>query len=257
MGKVIAIANQKGGVGKTTTSVNLSAELTRLGYKTLLIDSDGQCNSTDTCQAIIEDQATLYDLLFEKEDALNCVQKTDITEMIASDPLLNDSEHRFPNDGSRLFLLSENGSILKEKYDFIIIDTPPNLGCMLSNILTFADFVIIPVTCDRYGMMGINELYNTILSAKKYTNPTLKVLGILFIKYHANTILCKEFSEQLPKVLEEFNTQVFNTRIRESEACKKAQSNCKSVVDYEPKSTTARDYVNFTDELISLIKEIE
>lgn len=248
--KVIAIANQKGGVGKTTTSVNLSAELTRQGYKTLLIDADGQCNSTDTCQAIIEDQPTLYDLLFGFEDALECIQKTSITDMIASDPLLNDSEHRFPNDAGRLFLLKNNAEKLREHYDYIIIDTPPNLGCMLGNILTYADFVIIPVTCDRYGMMGINELYNTIHSTQQYTNPKLKVLGVLFIKFRNNTILCREFSEKLPNVLNDFNTQLFDSKIRESESCRKAQSNCMSCFEYDPKSTTAADYSQLVQEII-------
>ena len=251
--KVIAIANQKGGVGKTTTSVNLSAELNKRGYKTLLIDSDGQCNSTDTCQAIVEEQATLYDLLFENENAVNCIQKTHITDMIASDPLLNDSEHRFPNNASRLFLLRDNCQELLDIYNFIIIDTPPNLGCMLSNILTFADYVIIPVTCDRYGMMGINELYNTIIKKKKYTNPNLDVLGILFIKYHYNRVLSKEFSEKLPEVLADFDTSIFETKIRESESCRKAQASCQTVNEYDSNSTTAKDYITFANEVLCLL----
>lgn len=251
MCRVIAVANQKGGVGKTTTAVNVSAILNKNGKRTLLIDTDGQCNSTDTCRAEVNGKATLYDLLFEHEPAENCIQKTEVTDIIASDPLLNDSERKFPSDGSRLFLLKEACESILDTYDYVIIDTPPNLGCMLSNSLTFADEVIIPVTCDRYGMQGIDELYKTISAAKKYTNRNLKVSGILLIKYHANTVLCREISEGLPEVSKMFGTTVFNTKIRESEACKKSQTARMSVVDYAKSSTTAKDYTAFCDELMA------
>lgn len=249
MCRVIAVANQKGGVGKTTTAVNVSAILKKTGKKTLLLDTDGQCNSTDTCRAAVDGQATLYDLLFEKEPIAECIQKTEVADVIASDPLLNDAERKFPNDGSRLFLLREACEGILEEYDYIIIDTPPNLGCMLSNALTFADEVIIPVTCDRYGMQGIDELYNTISAARKYTNPNLKVSGILLIKYHANTILCREISENLPKVSELFHTKVFHTKIRESEACRKSQSARMSLIAYAGAATTTKDYIAFCKEL--------
>lgn len=251
MCKVIAVANQKGGVGKTTTAVSVSAVLNKSGKKTLLIDTDGQCNSTDTCRAEVTGKATLYDLLFEREPAADCIQKTEITDIIASDPLLNDSERKFPSDGSRLFLLKEACEAIMERYDFIIIDTPPNLGCMLSNALTFADEVIIPVTCDRYGMQGIDELHKTITAARKYTNPGLKVAGILLIKYHANTVLCREISDSLPEVSKMFGTKVFDTRIRESEACRKSQTARMSIVDYDLASTTAKDYIAFCEEFLS------
>ena len=249
--KVIAIANQKGGVGKTTTAVNLSAVLSKKGFKVLLIDTDGQCNSTDSCQAKVDGVATLYDLLFEREDSKECIQKvTDHLDIIASDPLLADSESKFPNDGSRNFIMREAIEKLRDSYDYMIIDTPPVLGCMLSNALTFADEVIVPVTCDRYAIQGIDDLIKTISNAKKYTNPLLKVAGILLIKYHANTNLSKEIIDGLPQILESFNTKVFETKIRESESCRKSQAAQMSVIDYAPKSTTSIDYISLCDEII-------
>lgn len=253
MGKVIAVANQKGGIGKTTTAVALATYLHEMGYNTLLIDTDPQQNSTDTYRAEVLETATLYDLLFdnvEGETVKECIQHMKFGDIIPSDKLLVNSDSKFPNDGSRLFLLKERCEAIVPKYDFIILDTPPNLGCMLSNVLTFAQELIIPVTCDRYGMQGMDELFNTVYAAQKYTNRELKVAGILLVKYHANTTLCREISEKLPGIAEMFQTKVFETRIRESEACKKSQSNRKPLCCYAPKATTAIDYYNFCKELI-------
>lgn len=255
MAKVIAITNQKGGIGKTTTAVNLCAALNKQGYKTLLIDADGQCNSTDTCRAQVEGVSTLYDLLFEKGDPIECIQKASFTDIIASDPLLIDADKRFPSDASKSFQLKESCQQVLPLYDYIIIDTPPNLGGMLINALTFADEVIVPVTCDRYGMQGIDELYKTISATKKYANPGLKVAGILFIKYHANTVLSREITDALPNIMNTLGTIVFNTKIRESEACKKSQSARMSVIEFDKYSTTARDYVALGDEYLKRSEE--
>ena len=250
MAKIIAITNQKGGVGKTTTAVNLAAKLTMMGKKVLLIDTDGQCNSTDTCRAQVKHVATLYDLLFEQESVQECIQHTKVADVIAADDLLNDAEHKFPNDGSRNFILKEALEEVKECYDYIFIDTPPNLGCMLTNAMTCADELIIPVTCDRYGMQGIHNLYQTIMAAKKYTNRELQVAGILLIKYKANTILCREISEKLPEVAAMFDTKVFHTKISESEACKQAQSAKMSVFEYAPHCSTSRNYSTLVREMV-------
>lgn len=258
MGKVIAVANQKGGIGKTTTAVALATYLHEMGYKTLLIDTDPQQNATDTYRAKTLETATLYDLLFENvegETIKECIQCMEFGDIIPSDRLLVNTDSKFPNDGSRLFLLKERCELLVPQYDFIIIDTPPNLGCMLSNVLTFADEMVIPVTCDRYGMQGIDELFNTVRAAKKYTNSMLKVAGILLVKYHPNTRLCKEISKKLPDVAEMFQTRVFLTRIRESEACRKSQSQRLPLCKYAPKATTALDYFDFCKELLKSGKE--
>lgn len=249
MGRVIAIANQKGGIGKTTAAVNISYTLSGMGRKTLLIDTDGQCNSTDTCRAEMEGTATLYDLLFEKEAPESCIQHMEGLDIIASDKLLANAEGKYPNDASRMYLLRDACKEIRENYEFVILDTPPSLGCMLSNVLTFADEVIIPVTCDRYGMRGIDDLYATISAIRKYTNRSLKVSGVLLNKYREQTILCREISEQLPDVLKLLDTTVFGTKIRECEDCKKAQTARMSIEAYNPRCTTATDYRKLCEEM--------
>lgn len=247
--RVIAIANQKGGIGKTTTAVNLVTALKDMGYKTLLIDTDGQRNSSDTCKAKIDGEATLYDLLFENEPVENCIQHTELTDIIASDPILKEPDRKFPSDSSRTFVLKEACEPIIDKYDFIIIDTPPALGVVLSNVLTFATEVIIPVTCDRYGMIGIGDLNQTIKAAQKYTNRDLIVSGILLTMYKERTTLAKEITEALPGVVEKFNTKVFETKIRASEACRQSPSAQTSVIRYAPNSTTAKDYMELAKEI--------
>lgn len=251
MGRVIAIANQKGGIGKTSAAVNISFILHKMGKNTLLIDTDGQRNATDTCRAKMEGTATLYDLLFEKEGPKSCIQHMEGLDIIASDKLLANVESRFPNDASRLYTLRSACEVIRESYDFIIIDTPPSLGCMLSNVLTFADEVIIPVTCDRYGMQGIEDLYATIIGIRKYTNQSLRVSGVLLNKYRERTTLCREISEKLPDILKLLDTSVFETKLRECEDCKKAQSARMSIEAYNPRCTTAEDYRKLCEEIIA------
>lgn len=248
--RIIAIANQKGGVGKTTTAVSLATGLQKQGYKTLLIDTDSQCNSTDTYQATISDTATLYDLLFEKEKATDCIQTTAIGNIIPCDPLMREAEQRFPNDSSRGFLFRERCEDLKDLFDFIIIDTPPTMGVVLSNVFTYAKEIIIPVTCDRYGLAGIELLSQTIKSAQKYTNPDLIVKGLVLIKYSERLKLCREIKEGLPAVAELMQTTVFDTVIRESVACRESQSARQSIFNYAASSTTAIDYLSLCKEVL-------
>lgn len=249
MARVIAIANQKGGVGKTTTAVSLATGLKKLGHKTLLIDTDSQCNSTDTYRAKIEDTATLYDVLFGNEKAFDSIQETETGHILPSDPLMREAEQRFPNDNSRSFLLREVCEDLESHFDFIIIDTPPTIGVVLSNVLTYAHELVVPVTCDRYGLAGIDLLTKTITSAKKYTNPNLKITGMLMIKYADRLRICKEISSKLPSVAEMFNTIVFESKIRESVACRESQSFRQSIHEYDPTSTTSLDYMKLCEEI--------
>lgn len=248
--RIIAVTNQKGGVGKTTTAVSLATGLSKKGYKTLLIDTDSQCNSTDTYKAITEETLTLYDLLFAQgEKVVDCIQHTEVGDIIACDPLMQQAEQRFPNDNSRSFILREKCEELKGLYDFIIIDTPPTMGVVLSNVFTYANEIIIPVTCDRYGLAGIELLCQTITSAKRYTNQNLKILGMVLIKYSDRLNICKEISEGLPRVAESLKTKVFETKIRESVSCRESQSARESIFDYAPTSTTAQDYMSMCDEI--------
>ena len=249
MSKIIAFCNQKGGVGKTTTATTMAAALQLRGYKVLLIDGDPQGNATDTYRAAVKETATLYDFLFEGEPANECIQKTNHGLIIAADPLLKEASKHL--DGvSGAYRLRERLSAIRDDFDFILIDTPPTIGELLTNALTASDEVIIPVTADRYGVQGLAQLQETIADIRKYTNKSLTVAGMLMVKYTWRTRLSREIHKQLKEIAEMFGTIVFKSTIRESTKAREAQTMQMSLFEYAPKSTTAVDYEAFVEEYL-------
>lgn len=246
MAKVIAIASQKGGIGKTTTAISLATGLAAKGFKTLLIDNEPQRSATRTYRAQVEDTATLYDLLFENEKATDCVQHTPVGDIIPGDPLLNGADQKFPIDGSRNFLLKEKCAELNELYDFIIIDTPPGLGVILTNALTFADELIIPTSFDDYAIGGIADIAQTCESVKKYTNPNLKVRGIVVTRYEGLK-LDRNIEEIMPTIIESLDTELLKPYIRKSVMLRESQAARQSIFTYAPKCTTALDYMEICE----------
>lgn len=250
--KVLAIANQKGGVGKTTTAVALASGMIKRGVKTLLIDLDNQINATDSYKAQVAGVATLYDLLFENEDIHECIQKCDSGDIIAGDTLLKEAEQKLPNDGSRFFILREKCEELRDsgEYDYIILDCPPTIGALLNSALTFADEVVVPVSCDRYALQGLTLLNDTIRSAKKYTNPNLKIMGLLLTKHSARLNITKEVEDNISDVAAMMNTKVFTTRIRECVSVRMAQAQQTSIWDYDATSNICMDYYDLIEEIL-------
>ena len=217
--------------------------------RVLLIDADPQGNATDTFKAEIDGTATLYDLLFENEPVNECIQKTENGAIIASDPLLREAgKHLNRVDGP--YRLRERLKPVRDDFDFILIDTPPTIGELLTNALTASDEVIIPVTADRYGVQGLAQLYETIADVKKYTNQELKIGGLLMVKYTWRTRLSREIHKELKDVAEQFGTKIYKSTIRESTKTREAQTARVSLFEYAPKSTTAQDYTAFTDEFL-------
>lgn len=251
--QVIVVANQKGGIGKTTTATALSSILSLKGYNTLLIDADMQGNSTDTYRGEFEGKATLYDVLLESDNSRisinDAIQKTEIGHIVAADPLLRKADEILNGDVNGLYKLQDVLSELKG-YDYVIIDTAPSMNTLLYNCLIAADKVIIPITADRYGLQGLAQLNQTILAIRKRQNQRLTIEGLLLVKFNPRTNLSKEVKESLEEIAKQLNTKLFQTQIRESTKAKEAQALRKSLISYSPNSTTALDYIAFVNELM-------
>lgn len=250
MATTYVIANQKGGIGKTTTATTLAGVLSKKG-KTLLIDADPQGNSTSTYQAVIEDQATLYDVMVDSdalpiEDAIQHMENGDI---VASDPLLAKAGKLLDGNVEGLYRLQDALEML-DGYDYIVIDTAPSLDVVLYNCLIAADQVIIPVTADAYAMQGLSKLNDTIKAVQKRQNPRLQIAGLLLVKYAGRSKLEKNVREEITKVADQIGTKLFSTAIRECVKTKEAQMNKKLLIDYAPNCTTMQDYCDFVEELL-------
>lgn len=248
--KIIAVSNQKGGVGKTTTATTLAYGLKLRGKKVLLVDCDPQGNSTDTWRAKnTEGYPTLSDLLFTEEPAEACVQHTEIGDILAGDPVLEDADKHLKGVAG-YFRLKKRLEPLMSSYDHIILDTPPNLGILLQNALIAAEGVIVPVTCGRYSLQGMGRFIETVNDVKAQPNPTLRVLGMLLVKYSRRTVLAREVVSGLPELTAKLGTSVFDTKIRRTEAVEKAQAHRVPLQRFSPDSTATQDYDALIDEFI-------
>lgn len=255
--KVLAITNQKGGIGKTTTATALASILESNGHHTLLIDADPQGNSTDTYRAISKDTATLYDVILDREDPLpimDAIQHTEIGDIIAADPELKTADTSLPNDGDEYFILKDALEKL-EGYEYVVIDTAPADNKLLKNCLIASDIVIIPITADRYAIQGLSELNKTLVKIKKRNNPKLEIAGLLLVKYKGRQKLAQEVKKSLDKIASMMETKVFTTTIRESINAQKAQALRTTLIKYAPECTTAADYKAFAEELLKGIEQ--
>lgn len=246
--KTIAIINQKGGVGKSTTAFTLASGLKNKGYKTLCIDMDAQGNLSYTADAN-DDLLTIYDLLAEDANINQAIQHTKNFDLIASSKALSGADG-FITDIGKEYKLKEILESVKNDYDYIIIDTPPALGILTVNALTACDSVIIPAQADIYSLQGIEQLSKTIQPIKKYCNDKLKIDGILLTRYSPRAILSREVAEIANDLAQNLNTKVFKSTIREAIAVKESQINKQSLFDYAPNSNVTNDYLNFINELL-------
>lgn len=249
MKRVIAVGNQKGGVGKTTTATALAFALKDNGKNVLLIDTDPQCNASDTYNAVIEGESTLYDVLCEGKPITEAIQKTGGGDIVPSDPLLAQAESILVKTGKE-YRLKKAIEPIRGDYDFIIIDTPPALGILSLNALTVADTLLIPLTADRYALQGLSQFWETIQEVREFTNSNLLIEGFVFVKHNNRTLLGKEIMQSMSEIAEQMGSRIFNTTIRESIAAREAQAMQKNIFEYAPQSTTALDYLKLTDELL-------
>lgn len=247
MSKVIAVCNQKGGIGKTTTALALATGLSNDGFKVLMVDMDSQTNATDTFRAGTVGVGTLYDLLAEGDQ--DVIQHMELGDIIAGDPLLKDAD-KILTGPSANYKLRKGLAGIKEQYDYVILDTPPVLGVLLINALTAADSCIIPLTADRYALQGMVDLKKNIDDVKEYTNPALKVEGLLLIKFSGRMNTEKAVLEGLDEYAKLFDSKVFDAKIRATNAVQKAQLAREGLFEYAPDCTAAQDYMALVDEIL-------
>lgn len=248
MGKIIAVTNQKGGVGKTTTSVNLSACLAYEGKKTLLIDCDPQCNSTSGL-AIDGYDLTIYDCLDDPDKALDAVVKTKYSNLyvIPSSPNLSAVEIELAFENKREFFLKDVLDKLSEDYDFIIIDSPPALGMITINILTASNSVLIPIQCEYYALEGLSQLIGTVRSIKKKLNPNIEIEGVLGTMYDGRTNLSIQVLDEVKKY---FPDKVYKTIIPRNVRLSEAPSFGEPIIKYDRTSKGADAYMALAKEVI-------
>lgn len=249
MAKTIVISNQKGGVGKTTTTNALATGLKSRGYKVLAVDLDPQGNLSFSAGADTESSATIYDVLKGELKTIYAIQKTDLVDIIPANILLSSVELEFTG-AEREYLLKNALHPLESQYDYILIDSPPALGILTVNAFTAADYVIVPMLSDIFSLQGITQLFETIDRVKAFCNPSIEVLGILLTKHNPRTRFSKEIKGTVDMISQNLQVPVFDTFIRESVALREAQSLQQSLLDYAPKSNSVQDYQCLLDEIL-------
>ncbi len=249
---VIAIVNQKGGVGKSSTAGALCTGLARRGYKTLLLEFDPQGNDAFSFRADTQDTPLIDDLL-NGSDLSARVQSTDQGDIIGSDASLSSLDvaldRKYGDSTDKLFVLKKAIKPLKRKYDFIIVDTPPSLGLLSANALCCCDEVIIPARPEVYSLQGIGALNRTIQAMKTY-NKDLHVAGILLTFFEGRTGLHKNTKATLQAVSDSLGAKVFSQSIRKCVDVGNAQDERKDIFSYRPKGNAVQDYNLFIDELL-------
>lgn len=251
MGKIIAIANQKGGVGKTTTSVNLAASLGVLEKKVLLIDADPQANATSGLGIDVESvEIGTYQLLEHTNTAIEAAIPTETPnlDIIPAHIDLVAIEIELVDKDQREYMLKKALKDIKDQYDYILIDCAPSLGLLTLNALTAADAVIIPIQCEYFALEGLGKLLNTIKSVQKIHNKNLDIEGLLLTMYDSRLRLSNQVVDEVQK---HFNDMVFSTIIQRNVKLSEAPSYGENIINYDASSKGASNYLSLAKEIIT------
>lgn len=249
MGKIISVANQKGGVGKTTTAVNLSTILAQKGKKILLIDADPQGNASSGLGLDKKIELSTYDILVNDTEFKDVIQETIVKnlKLCPSNMSLAGAEVELVSMMSREHRLKEKLDMIKDEYDYIFIDCPPSLGLITLNAFTTSDSVLIPVQCEYFALEGLGQLLNTINLVKKHLNKEIYIEGALLTMFDARTNLSNQVVKEVKKY---FDDKVYKTVIPRNVRLSEAPSYGMPITQYDARSKGAKSYVKFAREFL-------
>lgn len=250
MGRIIAVANQKGGVGKTTTTINLSSSLAAKGQKVLVIDMDPQGNTTSGFGVDKNElENTVYELILGECSIQECLIRNviDNVSMIPSNVNLAAAEIELIGVEKKEYILKNEVDWIKDQFDFIVIDCPPSLSMLTVNAMTTADAVLVPIQCEYYALEGLSQLIHTVNLVRERLNPTLDIEGILFTMYDARTNLSMQVVENVKSHL---NQRIYNTMIPRNIRLAEAPSYGMPINLYDPRSSGAESYMALAEEVI-------
>ncbi len=250
MSKIVSLTNQKGGVGKTTTSVNLAVSFAVSEVKTLLIDLDPQSNATTGLEQITDEpKGTIYDIIIRGSKTKDIITNTklEFLDMITSTNDLVGAEIELVNLMSREHQLEKALKSIRKKYDYILIDCPPSLGLLTLNALTCSNSVIIPIQCEYYALEGLGQLLNTVRLVQKNLNRKLEIEGVLLTMYDSRLNLSKQVADEVKGF---FKDKIFETVIHRNVRLSEAPSFGKPAILYDANSTGAQNYISLVEEIL-------
>lgn len=251
--KTIAVINQKGGVGKSTTALSLGAGLILRGYKVLFVDLDAQGNLSNSMRAT--GSQNVLEALRSPQATKEQIEHTKTGDLLASTPTLAGADIIFNGVYRKEYRLRETLEYVKHDYDFCIIDTPPALGILTVNALTASYGALIPALADYYSLQGIGQLNRTIETVKRVCNPSLHIIGIVITRFNKRLVIRRDIAKSLEQIASQLNTRLFHTRIRECTALSESQIARETIYEYAPRSNATTDFKEFIKEFLKVTKE--